>query len=567
MSQGMLIHWVVEGVEGDWTQGYRSVLASNRYRAILPAQGLRELGHRVELINARNWQPALATGGTKPDVVVIGKLLPGADATHYRQASRRLLEHTHNARELGSAVVADINDDHFQHPVLGEHWRAIVNAAQGVTAGSEEMAATVRRYTLNPVSVIADPVAAPLRQARVYQAATGPARWLRGMANNLGYLNTRLHCVWFGNPTNWPAMADWAKRLVPFARRHSLHIEVISAPGMGIEDFIERYNEQNRPHALMEFTPWEEHTVWDHVADADAVLIPSDIEDGKKRVKTANRVIDALSSGRFVIASPVPAYQAYADHVWLGDDPAVALDWMLAHPDEAQAKIERGQQAVTESVGTMAIARQWQSALSEFEARAATRDILDRVAPPVAEAKGDLARIDEVKLNLGCGDKILPGYVNVDVAPTRAGKKPDVLCDLHRLEPFQDDTADEILAVHVIEHFWRWEVADILKEWVRVLKPGGKLILECPNLISACQEFLKNPELGARPDQRGQRTMWVFYGDPAWHDPLMVHRWGYTPESLAGLLREVGLVDVGQEAAQFKMREPRDMRVTGWKPI
>jgi hypothetical protein len=52
-----------------------------------------------------------------------------------------------------------------------------------------------------------------------------------------------------------------------------------------------------------------------------------------------------------------------------------------------------------------------------------------------------------VKLNLGCGDKILPGYVNVDVAPARAGQKPDVICDLHRLEPFQDAAADEILAV------------------------------------------------------------------------------------------------------------------------
>ena len=85
-----------------------------------------------------------------------------------------------------------------------------------------------------------------------------------------------------------------------------------------------------------------------------------------------------------------------------------------------------------------------------------------------------------VKLNLGCGDKILSGYVNVDVAESRAGKRPDVLCDLHRLASFEDNSADEILSVHVVEHFWRWEVVDVLKEWVRVLKPGGLMILECP---------------------------------------------------------------------------------------
>jgi SAM-dependent methyltransferase len=171
-----------------------------------------------------------------------------------------------------------------------------------------------------------------------------------------------------------------------------------------------------------------------------------------------------------------------------------------------------------------------------------------------------------VKLNLGCGDKILAGYVNVDVAPSRAGKKPDVICDLHRLESFEDGAADEILAVHVVEHFWRWEVVDVLREWARVLKPGGSMILECPNLLSACQQFLADPEAFSGPGPEGQRTMWVFYGDPRWRDPLMVHRWGYTPRSLARIMDEAGLAEIRQEPAQFKLREPRDMRLVGRKP-
>lgn len=171
-----------------------------------------------------------------------------------------------------------------------------------------------------------------------------------------------------------------------------------------------------------------------------------------------------------------------------------------------------------------------------------------------------------VKLNLGCGDKILPGYVNVDVAESRAGARPDVLCDLHALTPFEDNSADEILAVHVVEHFWRWEVADVLAEWLRVLRPGGTMVLECPNLAAACEAFLADPDAGAQPGPEGQRTMWVFYGDPRWRDPLMVHRWGYTPQSLAALMTEVGLANVRQEPARFKLREPRDMRLVGKKP-
>jgi predicted SAM-dependent methyltransferase len=89
-----------------------------------------------------------------------------------------------------------------------------------------------------------------------------------------------------------------------------------------------------------------------------------------------------------------------------------------------------------------------------------------------------------IRLNRGCGDKILPGYVNVDVAPSRARKQHDVICDLHQLKPFEDASADEVLAVHVVEHFWRWEVVDVLREWARVLKPGAPMILECPNLAA-----------------------------------------------------------------------------------
>ena len=66
-----------------------------------------------------------------------------------------------------------------------------------------------------------------------------------------------------------------------------------------------------------------------------------------------------------------------------------------------------------------------------------------------------------IKLNLGCGDKLIPGYVNVDVVQERAGKQPDVNCDIRNLKVFGDNYADEVLAVHVVEHFWRWEIVEV----------------------------------------------------------------------------------------------------------
>jgi SAM-dependent methyltransferase len=135
------------------------------------------------------------------------------------------------------------------------------------------------------------------------------------------------------------------------------------------------------------------------------------------------------------------------------------------------------------------------------------------------------------------------------------------------LTPIPSSIADEVLAVHVIEHFYQWEVDSILREWTRVLKPGGTLVVECPNLESAAREFLLNADEAALGGVEGQRSMWVFYGDPRWRDPLMIHRWGYTPNSLIRALENVGLVEVTRQRAMYKLGEPRDMRVVGRKPL
>jgi ubiquinone/menaquinone biosynthesis C-methylase UbiE len=85
-----------------------------------------------------------------------------------------------------------------------------------------------------------------------------------------------------------------------------------------------------------------------------------------------------------------------------------------------------------------------------------------------------------MKLHLGCGNKKLEGYVNVDVVGN-----PDKVCDLSSYPwPFDDNSADEIFSEHFLEHVLDYDRT--ILEMYRILKPNGKLCFRVPHFRSAC---------------------------------------------------------------------------------
>lgn len=562
----MKILWLVQSFSGDWDRGLSSPYASVRYRAIVPATQLRRMGHDVAFASLPTWQ---CPETDLPDAIVVSKQFGFEDPQRYGQIAERLRQQLQRAAGRGVRIVSDYCDDHFSRLGVQDHWRALAALSHVCTVGSQELAATVARHTQAPVRVVGDPIGSPHAEPRVYRSDPLVRRtvqsWLSG-----GRATQRLRMIWYGgNATSFAPVLEWATALTALAGRTPWLLTLVTAPNAQLDKAIAAFNERHAPKAVIEFLGWTEQDQWEAVRHADVVLIPTDQADTRTLVKTSNRLTDALHMGRYVIASPVPTYHAYADHVSLTDRPVEALTAYLDQPDRHLERIRAGQKAALDNASAAFVAAQWLGALTLNAGDAARRDMPPASAPAAAAAPAVPAvpAAPVIRLNLGCGDKILPGYVNVDVVEARAGKSPDVICDLRDLSVFPDNHADEVMAVHVVEHFWRWEVEDILREWVRVLKPGGRMVLECPNLKSACEAFLANPDMASQPGKAGQRSMWVFYGDPQWKDPLMVHRWGYTPQSLADLMQAVGLEQAHQEPAQYKLREPRDMRVVAVKPL
>ncbi len=81
-----------------------------------------------------------------------------------------------------------------------------------------------------------------------------------------------------------------------------------------------------------------------------------------------------------------------------------------------------------------------------------------------------------MKLNIGCGDKLLEGYTNVDRI-----NRPDVKwADLEQALPFGANTHDEIRANHVMEHITNF--IPLMNSCHDVLKPEGVLEIAVPCL-------------------------------------------------------------------------------------
>ena len=99
----------------------------------------------------------------------------------------------------------------------------------------------------------------------------------------------------------------------------------------------------------------------------------------------------------------------------------------------------------------------------------------------------------KLKLNLGCGGKILPNYINIDTK-VLDGSLVDldgivVAMDVTDLK-FSNESVDEILAESVLEHISPFDTQETLWEWWRVLKSGGVLNILVPDFNMIAEAWL-----------------------------------------------------------------------------
>jgi predicted SAM-dependent methyltransferase len=192
-----------------------------------------------------------------------------------------------------------------------------------------------------------------------------------------------------------------------------------------------------------------------------------------------------------------------------------------------------------------------------------------------------------VRINLGCGLLTHPNWVNVDGSwNARLAKHPNLrkaltlfrllpkekgtvpwsseifIHDIRKSLPFCDNFANAIYASHVLEHLYREQGQQLVRECFRVLVQGGIVRFVVPDLNAIVREYLGEQPFGggcfaeksASPGDVLNERLLMRWPSPSKRNLVLrvyeaiqdfhSHKWMYDEGSLAALLRSAGFVDV-----------------------
>lgn len=135
-----------------------------------------------------------------------------------------------------------------------------------------------------------------------------------------------------------------------------------------------------------------------------------------------------------------------------------------------------------------------------------------------------------LRINLGSGQRRFSGdFINCDINPRW---EPDVVADGAHMPMFEDGSAELIVSHHSLEHARCGEGAPMLKECLRVLLPGGSMIVCVPNMRALAEGWLQ----GRITTQIYMTNVYGAFMD----SPVDQHAWGYDYQSLKEFLLSCG---------------------------
>jgi hypothetical protein len=335
----MKVVWVVPHSSLKISSGVlRSELASIRYRAIIPMQGLVARGHLASVV------------GLNPECFDdVRERIADADRVVFiknyyeSQCSERMVQ---DLRARGVKTLFDLTDDRFQvgH---GGHLQRMVAQAEVVVTVSPMLRHIIQENTGKDSVIVGDP----------YEGPRGAARWSPD--------GRRLKALWFGHGTNIVSLQQALPSLVEAGRKYPMDLRIVTADVDGIERDCKAFNSKYRQALSLRFAMWSIEETWSSLAATDFVVIPALPDAPWTLAKSPNRIIEALWAGRFVVAHPIPSYMEFKDWAWLGGDLAEGIAWMADNGASIAGRVSAAQDYIASTYSPDSIAKQWEQILEQ----------------------------------------------------------------------------------------------------------------------------------------------------------------------------------------------------------
>lgn len=188
---------------------------------------------------------------------------------------------------------------------------------------------------------------------------------------------------------------------------------------------------------------------------------------------------------------------------------------------------------------------------------------IGRLPTPVRRKLGlnDASAVGSRRIEVGCGPFPSAGRIHVDVDP--GARHLEALAPAWDL-PFPTGWAEEVIAVHSLEHVPPGQLVPTLREWHRVLAPGGRVRVHVPNTAQLVESFLQSP---VEEKWRTMGALLGMYCHPGVRSPEELevaadHQILFDQELLFWALHSAGFEDVQDLTEQVE-----DRHIESWREV